>query len=181
MVHLIIVASHICRCHSTSSFSLIPYLPHHLRFPTRFCHLSYSFQSIYYILQCSHALFNHLTPTLCRCHNFLYPSSQKNTSQAISDLPATNYLIFHPGCHLTYDFTTASTIATAVGHSRLHLCNSLYHSLYVTQFKHLQKIQNALARAVIRTTKHSNITSTLISTPWLMGEQHTIQSHIYYS
>ena len=60
----------------------------------------------------------------------------------------------------TLDFTTATTIATALVHSRVDYCNSLYHGLPITQIKRLQHIQNELARAVTRTPKHfSNLPS----------------------
>ena len=61
----------------------------------------------------------------------------------------------------TLDFTTATTIATALVHSRLDYCNSLYHGLPITQIKRLQPIQNGLARAVIRTAKHFHISQAL--------------------
>ena len=38
----------------------------------------------------------------------------------------------------TLDFTTATTIATDVVHSRLDYCNSLYHGLSITQINRLQ-------------------------------------------
>ena len=47
----------------------------------------------------------------------------------------------------TLDFTTATTIATPLVHSRLDYCNSLYHSLPITQIKRLQHIQNRLAHS----------------------------------
>ena len=71
----------------------------------------------------------------------------------------------------TLDFTTATTIATALVHSRLDYCNSLYNGLPITQIKRLQHIQNGLARAVTRTPKHSHISPVLKSLHWLKVEQ----------
>ena len=48
----------------------------------------------------------------------------------------------------TLDSTTATTIATALVHSCLDYCNTLYHGLPITQIKRLQHIQNRLARAL---------------------------------
>ena len=56
------------------------------------------------------------------------------------------------------DFTTVTTIATSLVHSRLDYCNSLYYGLPITKTKRLQHIQNELARAVTRTPKHFHIT-----------------------
>ena len=44
----------------------------------------------------------------------------------------------------TVDFITGTTIATALVHSRIDYCNSLYHGLPITQIKRLQHIQNGL-------------------------------------
>ena len=71
----------------------------------------------------------------------------------------------------TIDYSTASTIATTLVHLRLDYCNSLYHALPATQIKRLQQIQNALARTVTRTPKHSRITPVLKSLHWLKIEQ----------
>ena len=67
----------------------------------------------------------------------------------------------------TLDSTTATTIATALVHSRLDYCNSLYNGLPITQIKRLQHIQNGLARAVTRTPKHYHISPVLKSLHWL--------------
>ena len=71
----------------------------------------------------------------------------------------------------TIDYSTASTIATTLVHSRLDFCNSLYHALPATQIKRLQQIPNALARTVARTSEHSRITPALKSLHWLKIEQ----------
>ena len=67
----------------------------------------------------------------------------------------------------TLDFATASTIATALVHSKLDYCNSLYYGLPAYQIDRLQSIQNSLARTVCRTSKFSHITPTLQSLHWL--------------
>ena len=61
----------------------------------------------------------------------------------------------------TIDFTTASTTATFLVHSRLDYCNSFYHSLPITQLKYLQQIQKALDRIITCTSKCSDITPAL--------------------
>ena len=71
----------------------------------------------------------------------------------------------------TLDSTTATTIATALVHSRLDYCNSLYRGLLITQIKRLQHIQNELACAVTRTPKHFHISPVLKSLHWLKVEQ----------
>ena len=71
----------------------------------------------------------------------------------------------------TLDFNTASTIATALVHSRLDYCNSLYFSLPSSQLKRLQVIQNSLARAVSQTPLRQPITPVLKSLHWLKVKQ----------
>ena len=65
----------------------------------------------------------------------------------------------------------STTIATALVQSCLYYFNSLYHGLPITQIKHLQHIQNGLARAVTGTPKHSHISPVLKSLHWLKVEQ----------
>ena len=67
----------------------------------------------------------------------------------------------------TLDFKTASTIATALVHSKLDYCNSLYFNLPAYEIQRLQYVQNSLARAVCRTSKFTHITPTLKSLHWL--------------
>ena len=71
----------------------------------------------------------------------------------------------------TIGYITACNIATSLVHSRLDYCNSLYHSLPITQHKRLQQIQNEPARAVTRTPKHSLITPALKSLHWLKANK----------
>ena len=56
-------------------------------------------------------------------------------------------------------------------HSRLDYFNLLYYSLPASQLHHLQLIQNALARAVCRTSLHSKISPVLHSLHLLKIEQ----------
>jgi len=65
------------------------------------------------------------------------------------------------------DFKTASTIATALVHSKLDYCNSLYYNLPAYEIHRLQYIQNSLARAVCRTSKFAHISPTLKALHWL--------------
>lgn len=67
----------------------------------------------------------------------------------------------------TLDFKTSSTIATALVHSKLDYCNSLYHNLPAYQIERLQYIQDSLARAVCRTSKFTHISPTLKALHWL--------------
>jgi hypothetical protein len=73
------------------------------------------------------------------------------------------------------DLETASTIATALVHSKLDYCNSLYLGLPKTELGRLQLIQNALGRVVANTKLHDHITPTLQSLHWLK-----IQERITY-
>ena len=71
----------------------------------------------------------------------------------------------------TFGFKTASTIATALVHSKLDYCNSLYYNLPAYETKRLQYIQNPLARAVCRTSKFTHITPTLKALHWLKVQE----------
>ena len=61
------------------------------------------------------------------------------------------------------DLKTASTIATSVVHAKLDYCNSLVLNIDITQINRLQAMQNALARAVTVTPKHSDCLSACFS------------------
>ena len=65
------------------------------------------------------------------------------------------------------DLETASTIATALVHSKLDYCNSLYLALSKTELSCLQLIQNALGHVVANTKRHEHITPSLQSRHWL--------------
>src|SRR6218665_2385024 len=65
------------------------------------------------------------------------------------------------------DLKTASTIATSIVHAKLDYCNSLFLNINVTQINRRQAIQNALARAVTKTSKHHHITPVLKKLHWL--------------
>ena len=67
----------------------------------------------------------------------------------------------------TLDYSTAKTIATALVHSKLDYCNSLYLNLPAYQLSRLQHIQNSLARVVCLVPKHHHITPHLHSLHWL--------------
>ena len=71
----------------------------------------------------------------------------------------------------TLDFETARTIATALVHSKLDYCNSLYYHLPASQLNKLQVIQNSLARAVTKTPRFCHISPVLRSLHWLKIEQ----------
>ena len=69
------------------------------------------------------------------------------------------------------DFKTANTIITAIVHSKLDYCNSLYFNIPKTQINRLQQIQNSLTRTVANTSKYSYMTPVLESLYWLKIEQ----------
>jgi hypothetical protein len=73
------------------------------------------------------------------------------------------------------DLETASTVATALVHSKLDYCNSLYLGLPKVELHRLQHIQNALARVVANKKRRDHITPTLQSLHWLK-----IQERITY-
>src|SRR6218665_1202069 len=65
------------------------------------------------------------------------------------------------------DLKTAPTIATCIVHDKLDYCNFLFLNIDVAQMNRLQAIQNALARAVTKTSKHHHITHVLKKLRWL--------------
>ena len=101
------------------------------------------------------------------------PSLSLSFSQQIFKLSSSSR------CHIrdlrrirnSLDHKTAATIATSLVHSRLDYCNSVYYSLPASQLFRLQLIQNALARAIFRTSLHSPISPVLHSFHWLKIEQ----------
>ena len=78
------------------------------------------------------------------------------------------------------DLKTASAIATSIVHAKLDYCNSLFLNIDVTQIHRLQAIQNALARAVTKTSKHHHITPVLKKLHWLKIPQR-IEYKSYHS
>jgi len=78
-----------------------------------------------------------------------------------------------PTRHAT-GFHTARIIATALVHSKLDYCNSLYYRLPSSQINQLQVIQNSLARAVTKTPRFCHISSVLQSLHWLNIEQRIV-------
>ena len=74
------------------------------------------------------------------------------------------------------DHKTACTIATAIVHSKLDYCNSLYLNLPACHIKRLQLVQNAAARAIITNcSKSRHISPALKSLHWLK-----VQERIHY-
>ena len=71
----------------------------------------------------------------------------------------------------TLDFNTACTVATALVHSKLDYCNSLYLNIPAYQLHRLQSIQNSMARAVSCTSKYEHITPTIQALHWLKIDQ----------
>jgi hypothetical protein len=65
------------------------------------------------------------------------------------------------------DKNTARTIATALIHSKLDYCNSLFLNLPACQLDRLQLVLNSAARAVTNTSKFHHITPILKSLHWL--------------
>ena len=79
-----------------------------------------------------------------------------------------NYFIrdSHPvGKRFTLDTSTA--LANALVSSRLDCCNSVLHSLPGVHLNKLQRVQNALARVVIKSTRFTSTKSLLERLHWL--------------
>ena len=68
--------------------------------------------------------------------------------------------------HLTVDASTA--LANALVSSRLDYCNSLLHSLPGVYLNKLQRVQNALARVVTKSTRLTSTKSLLEQLHWLL-------------
>ena len=73
------------------------------------------------------------------------------------------------------DHTTARNIATALIHSKLDYCNSLFLNLPANQLDRLQLVLNSAARAVTKTPKFRHITPIVKSLHWL-----TITERIHF-
>ncbi len=73
------------------------------------------------------------------------------------------------------DHNTARLIATAIIHSKLDYCNSLYLNLPSSKLNRLQLIQNAAARAITNHPKFDHITPVLKALHWLK-----IRERIHY-
>ena len=69
------------------------------------------------------------------------------------------------------DQTTARNIATALIHSKLDYCNSLFLNLPAKQLDRLQLVLNSAARAVTNSSKFCHITPILKSLHWLKISQ----------
>ena len=67
--------------------------------------------------------------------------------------------------YLSHDST--KTLVHALVTSRLDYCNSLLHGLPVNRLAKMQRLQNACARMIIRTSRRSHITSVLKELHWL--------------
>ena len=67
--------------------------------------------------------------------------------------------------HLTLDASTA--LANALVSSRLDYCNSLLHSLPGVHLNKLQRVQNALARVVTKSSRFTSTKSLLERLHWL--------------
>ena len=71
----------------------------------------------------------------------------------------------------TIDLNTAKIIATALVHSRLDYCNSLFLNLPSCQLNRLQLLLNSAARATTKTPKFHHISPVLKSLHWLKINQ----------
>ena len=63
--------------------------------------------------------------------------------------------------------SVAKTIATALVSSRLDYCNSILHNIAIKDITKLQRVQNCLARVVIRSPRSSRSVPLLKSLHWL--------------
>ena len=69
------------------------------------------------------------------------------------------------------DQTTACNIATALVHSKLDYCNSLFLDLPANKLDYLQLVLNSVAHAVTRTPRFHHITPLLKTLHWLKISQ----------
>ena len=69
--------------------------------------------------------------------------------------------------HLTLDLDASTALANALVSSKLDYCNSLLHSLPGVHLNKLQRVQNALARVVTKSTRFTGTESLLEQLHWL--------------
>ena len=65
----------------------------------------------------------------------------------------------------------AKTVACSIVGSRLDSCNSLFAGMSASNFDKLQRVQNTLARVVLRRGKYDHISSALAELHWLPVKQ----------
>lgn len=65
----------------------------------------------------------------------------------------------------------AKTVACSIIQSRLDYCNALFTGMSESNFKKLQRVQNTLARVVLRRGKYEHITPALAELHWLPIKQ----------
>ena len=65
----------------------------------------------------------------------------------------------------------AKTVAVSIVTTRLDFCNSLYYGMSDGNFSKLQRIQNTLARVVVRKRKFEHVTPSLKELHWLPIQQ----------
>ena len=65
----------------------------------------------------------------------------------------------------------AKTVAVSIVTSRLDYCNALYAGMSATNFDKLQRVQNTLARVVLKKRKFDHITPSLAELHWLPVRQ----------
>jgi len=68
----------------------------------------------------------------------------------------------------------AKIVACSIVDSRLDYCNSLFVGMCDRNFKKLQRVQNTLARVVLRAGKFEHITPVLIQLHWLPVKQRAL-------
>jgi len=67
----------------------------------------------------------------------------------------------------------ARTVAVSIVASQLDYCNALYAGNSSTNFDKLKRVQNALARVVLKHSKFDHITPSLAELHWLPIQQRT--------
>jgi len=65
----------------------------------------------------------------------------------------------------------AKTVACSIIQSRLDYCNALFTGMSESNFKKLQRVQNTLARVMLRRGKYEHITPALAKLHWLPIQQ----------
>jgi predicted DsbA family dithiol-disulfide isomerase len=61
----------------------------------------------------------------------------------------------------------AITVACSIVSSRLDYCNALYAGISAKNFDKLQRVQNTIARVILRLRKYDHITPALVQLHWL--------------
>ena len=73
----------------------------------------------------------------------------------------------------------AKTVAVSIVTTRLDYCNSLFFGMSTRNFARLQRVQNTLARVLLRKRKFDHITPSLMKLHWLPIQQRVHLNLLY--